>query len=106
MPMQLNNQQEEEEDEDEEGANEEGGSNQFYFCDQPHADYAHVIFTSTTNESLWSLAAIQSVCRFDQVITLGFFAIFYDSIGIFNFSGALGCYLVFCGVLRDCFKAL
>lgn len=40
-----------------------------YFCDQPHADYAHVVLAPrNSNQSLWSLAAITSVCRLDQVL--------------------------------------
>ena len=71
--QQLEEQQRDDEEEEqgvgggqEEDEEEEKGK--FSFCDQPHADYAHVIFASTANESLWSLAAIQSMCRFDQVI--------------------------------------
>lgn len=44
----------------------------FYFCDQPHGEYAHVIFTPAdaagSNRSLWNVESIHSMCRLDQVL--------------------------------------
>lgn len=42
----------------------------FPFCDQPHAEYAHVVFTPTGNEtsSLWTLDAIRDVCKADDAL--------------------------------------
>ena len=87
MPTQLEKQQQGEEEEEEEGAEgaegaEEEEASTFYFCDQPHADYAHVIFASTTDDSLWSLEAIQSVCRFDQV-TISSFSVLLPALGYY-----------------------
>lgn len=44
--------------------------NQFYFCDQPHGEYAHVIFASAgeQNRSLWNVESIQSMCRLDEIM--------------------------------------
>ena len=41
----------------------------FYFCDQPHAEYAHVVLASV-NESvnLWNVDAIRSMCRMDELL--------------------------------------
>ena len=51
-------------------------SERFYFCDQPHVDYAHVVFAPTTkpashnnqSQSLWNVGAIHSMCRLDEVL--------------------------------------
>ncbi|EFX72150.1 hypothetical protein DAPPUDRAFT_10357, partial [Daphnia pulex] len=49
--------------------------NRFYFCDQPHGEYAHVIFAAAgqspaaaTNRSLWNVESIQSMCRLDELM--------------------------------------
>jgi hypothetical protein len=44
--------------------------NHFYFCDQPHGEYAHVIFASVgeQNRSLWNVESIQSMCRLDEIM--------------------------------------
>jgi hypothetical protein len=48
--------------------------NRFYFCDQPHGEYAHVIFgaagqsPAATNRSLWNVESIQSMCRLDELM--------------------------------------
>lgn len=61
-------------EEEEEPTSNEGG---FYFCDQPHGEYAHVIFTSNqrssdggshSNRSLWNVESIHSMCQLDQVL--------------------------------------
>lgn len=41
----------------------------FYFCDQPHGEYAHVVFSAVgSNRSLWNLESIKSMCQMDQVM--------------------------------------
>lgn len=44
----------------------------FFFCDQPHSEYAHVVValqqSTGPNETLWSLEALQSMCRLDEVL--------------------------------------
>lgn len=48
--------------------------NRFYFCDQPHGEYAHVIFgaagqsPAARNRSLWNVESIQSMCRLDELM--------------------------------------
>lgn len=64
------------EDDREEGEEEETkkpqnpSRNSFYFCDQPHGEYAHVIFASAgeQNRSLWNVESIQSMCRLDELM--------------------------------------
>ncbi|KZS03479.1 Protein dispatched [Daphnia magna] len=64
------------EDDREEGEEEETkkpqnpSRNSFYFCDQPHVEYAHVIFASAgeQNRSLWNVESIQSMCRLDELM--------------------------------------
>lgn len=40
----------------------------FDFCDQPHAEYAHLIVSPVRNESLWSAENIISICRLDEML--------------------------------------
>ncbi|XP_004627006.1 protein dispatched homolog 1 isoform X2 [Octodon degus] len=37
-----------------------------FFCDVPSERYSRVVFTSAGGETLWSLSAIQSMCRIDN----------------------------------------
>ena len=47
---------------------EKQSAKRFYFCDQPHSEYAHVIFASAANRSLWNVESIHSMCRLDQIL--------------------------------------
>lgn len=41
----------------------------FHFCDQPHAEYAHVVLAGINGTlDLWSVEGIRSICRLDEIL--------------------------------------